>query len=109
MISSGSLRTDVEQKRKKIELINFERIDHMKETFEKQIYDVRRVTYNLNLTQIQKISSNYNEMTNLHNKVGDMFVRMQTYAVRSEVNRDVDKIWENFRQLKGDIILIKFY
>ena len=48
-------------------------------------------------------------MTNLHNKVGDMFVRMQTYAVRSEVNRDVDKIWENFRQLKGDIILIKFY
>ena len=48
-------------------------------------------------------------MTNLHNKVGDMFVRMQTYVVRSEVNRDVDKIWENFRQLKGDIILIKFY
>ena len=36
----------------KQELINFERIDHMKETFEKQIYDVRRVTYNLNLTQI---------------------------------------------------------
>jgi len=67
------------------ELVDFEKLDKIQESFEKQIYQMRK-----------KQKSADTNSTNMLSKVGDIYKKLEKWSLKEDVDIDFKSVWKNF-------------